>query len=543
MRIDRPAPLFLVFVALTIVAGGAQDAGSPAWTDEEGRPLPYSRTDAAKGSGAGLEAGAGAARFDLAQPFHLEAPGAIAVDLDLDGPARVEIEIFGMQNKSISHFELEAPDPAMTLVFPVTGGVEIEGVGIGLATPADGAATGATLRALRFVPAFRGFSKSHGRTTLSPGLSLFRRSGRLVATIDEPFAGIDAPSGYEPALALDWRPGSALGTIALSVPGARLRHIAIRPGAAGILLPRKWFGEDPKTVEFDAPAALDIVECSARSISADEASVLDLGVVLDLARSPSDRPFDVYRWDAKPSVLVFVFSDYAAQDAALKRLAFFVEKAGYRGRLASDAELAPLHGWNAHDYRASDLSDFFEKARASGFRLDESELAVRSLLLGAGVIRESGGAYVAGEGALISISKESPAYLRSTFMAHEASHGLYFTDPEFADFVRKTWGSVDKDERWFWKLYFGWMNYDTKDEDLMANEFMAYLLQQPNSRVEDYFTKILPSRVLAKHADLEPRVDEWMARYGSSFSERAAALEAWLHARYGFVAARPWSLY
>ncbi|HUX36259.1 MAG TPA: hypothetical protein VMV44_00030, partial [Rectinemataceae bacterium] len=91
--------------------------------------------------------------------------------------------------------------------------------------------------------------------------------------------------------------------------------------------------------------------------------------------------------------------------------------------------------------------------------------------------------------------------------------------------------------------YFGWMNYDTKDEDLMATEFMAYLLQQPLSRVEEYFTKTLPPRVTEKHPELKPRIDEWMARYSPSFVLHATSLEAWVHERYGFVAARPWSLY
>ena len=35
------------------------------------------------------------------------------------------------------------------------------------------------------------------------------------------------------------------------------------------------------------------------------------------------------------------------------------------------------------------------------------------------------------------------------------------------------------------------LNYDIKDEYLVQNEFMAYLLQQPLSEVADYLQKLL----------------------------------------------------
>mgnify|MGYP000928978100 CR=1 FL=1 len=66
-----------------------------------------------------------------------------------------------------------------------------------------------------------------------------------------------------------------------------------------------------------------------------------------------------YRWDLLPSVILFDFRNYDIQDAYLKRLAFFVEKRGFVGRLAPNQEIAPLHGWNAHDYKAEDLARFF----------------------------------------------------------------------------------------------------------------------------------------------------------------------------------------
>jgi len=535
----------IVAVLLSLAACSAREVSDFVWTDPQGGKLGFSRPGSAEGSEGRVESGAPAARFLLSHRFAVKGEGGLALDLALPEAAKLSLVILGGDGKPALDYELGAPDQSMSLVFPLGELQTVRGVEIGIRPFEGGKATVATIKGIAFVPAFHGFSKGSRGTTLSPGFSLLRSGGRLVARIDKPFAGLIAGKGQVPALRLGWRPDSAKGTIELIVPGLRQHSVAIRPGSDGILLPMGWFaaGAATPSVEFVAPPGLDIVECDARAFAGAEAAALDLGVVLNLPRPSPAVPFEVYHWDALPKVLVFDFADYAAQDAALKRLAFFVEKAGYRGRLAPDAEIAPLHGWNAHDYRASDLAAFFAKAKETSFQLGQSEIAVRDILLAAGIIKASERGYDAGEGAMISISRESPSWLRATFMAHEASHAIYFTDPDFNAFIRKEWAGVDKDERWFWKLYFGWMNYDTADEDLMATEFMAYLYQQPVSHVEEYFTKILPPRVLENHPELKPRIDAWMERYSGTFVAHAQAIEDWLKERYGFVAARPWSLY
>ena len=102
----------------------------------------------------------------------------------------------------------------------------------------------------------------------------------------------------------------------------------------------------------------------------------------------SDR--EVFAWDRFPSVLIFDTADYAVQDKLFKRLAFFVEKQGYRGKLLSDAELAPHHAYNAHDYRADSLAEFFEAVRKQNFQLDSDEVELRDILQAEGIIRKEG---------------------------------------------------------------------------------------------------------------------------------------------------------
>ena len=49
-------------------------------------------------------------------------------------------------------------------------------------------------------------------------------------------------------------------------------------------------------------------------------------------------------------MLIFDTASYAVQARFFRRLAFYVEKQGYRGRLLTDAELGSRRGYNAHDY-------------------------------------------------------------------------------------------------------------------------------------------------------------------------------------------------
>jgi len=138
-----------------------------------------------------------------------------------------------------------------------------------------------------------------------------------------------------------------------------------------------------------------------------------------------NKSYEVFRWDRFPSLLIFDFADYAAQDKMFKRLAFFVEKAGFRGRLASDSEIKELHAWNAHDYRAQDLAAFFDAAKKSNFPLSAEEKQLEKILLGEKIIRESSGGVTAGYGGIISISRESADYLRYRFITHEGFHGIF----------------------------------------------------------------------------------------------------------------------
>jgi hypothetical protein len=252
-----------------------------------------------------------------------------------------------------------------------------------------------------------------------------------------------------------------------------------------------------------------------------------------LASPVPDGDFSLYRWDIIPETLVFDFRDYDTQDLYLKRLAFFAEKPGFRGRLGSNEEIAPLHGWNAHDYSTQTLKSFFGMAMQSRFPLDPEELKLLDVLLQRGIlIRSSDGSLAEGKGAIISIARESSAALRRLFIDHEASHALLFQDADYMKLSERLWNSLDSDSRWFWRLHFSWRHYDIKDEFLMWNEMQSYLVQQSQRAVSSYYENLFKRLSDAYPANKE-KLEGMSARVITRAVADAGSLNDYLRTRWG----------
>ena len=202
------------------------------------------------------------------------------------------------------------------------------------------------------------------------------------------------------------------------------------------------------------------------------------------------KEYEVFEWDRYPGILLFDILNYDIQNDFFRRLAYFVEKRGYKGKLWSDEVLADKHGYNAHDYSAESLAAFFNKATEENFPLNKAEQTLKKILIVNGLLIPDGSLVKAGEGGLVSISRESDAGLRSKLLAHEAWHTLFFRDEAFRNFVAAVYYTFDADSRQFLLDFFesqSGLGYDIEDEYLMHNEFMAYILQQRLKDVAEYF--------------------------------------------------------
>ncbi|MDC7220406.1 MAG: hypothetical protein PQJ59_10720 [Spirochaetales bacterium] len=195
----------------------------------------------------------------------------------------------------------------------------------------------------------------------------------------------------------------------------------------------------------------------------------------------------LYLWDEGNNILIFDFKNYEVQDKYFKRLAFFMEKPGYRGTLMTDEEIEGLHGWNAHDYSAEGLVSFYNLAREEDFPLNREELDLRQILLNKGIILFDGKEYLTGEGAIVSITRETSPTLRQRFITHESLHGLFFTDEEFREEIRSYWMGLPENYREIWRFFMVNNAYDPSDEVLMYNEMLGYTLQLHRKEVAGYF--------------------------------------------------------
>ncbi len=204
------------------------------------------------------------------------------------------------------------------------------------------------------------------------------------------------------------------------------------------------------------------------------------------------KEYEVFEWDRYSGILFFDTLNYDIQDDFFRRLAYYVEKRGYKGKLWSDEVLAGKHGYNAHDYSAISLADFFNKATEENFPLNQKEILLKKILIANGLLIPEGDLVKAGEGGLVSISRESEAdpTLRPKLLAHEGWHMLFFRDEAFRNFVAAVYYTFDPDSRQFLLDFFEsqtGLGYDIDDEYLMHNEFMAYIMQQSLRYVPEYF--------------------------------------------------------
>ena len=311
------------------------------------------------------------------------------------------------------------------------------------------------------------------------------------------------------------------------------------------------------TADTAANAATDAVNINTNPVadfplSFDPISV-DPGVILSWPQdSWRDSRFEVFSWDRFPEILIFDIASFEIQARLFKRLAFFAEKAGFRGRLPYDNEIALLHGWNAHNYRAEDLAVFFQTARETAFPLLDEEWELEYILFRHGILRwDPQAGIMPGDGAVLSLAREnSHLSLRPRFLAHELFHGLFFIDEDFRDFSYRRWAALPGYAKNFFIAWLDLQSYDAGFEYLVVNEFMGHILQFSVSNIPWYFGEHLPNLVLASYPDPWAALPATQSqtregrRYwpdlAQVFSAEAEAFSVYVGNRWGLAPGRAW---
>lgn len=199
----------------------------------------------------------------------------------------------------------------------------------------------------------------------------------------------------------------------------------------------------------------------------------------------------LWRFAPDPVILVMIFPSLHEQALTLDRVAEFVERAqaphdrvlgdhALRGAIAATGDDFDTV-YVGHDYRAADLRRFFTFAARDHVALDPEERQLRRQMRDQGLLADGS------VGALISLPPSGTGILdapgRATILRHELSHGLYFTDRAYNDYVRSFWESTMTDqERNGMRGFLASEGYDRSIEDLMRNEGQAYLIHTSDPR-------------------------------------------------------------
>jgi hypothetical protein len=249
--------------------------------------------------------------------------------------------------------------------------------------------------------------------------------------------------------------------------------VAICCGVCGwIFWPRRPVAPPPAPIPPPKQAAISAPAFKIQT--ADEATIL--GHVAE--------HLTFFRFAANPNVIVADFPSLHMQGEMLNRVASLIEKAGLpRHRVLTETQLdAAIRAsgdtadtyYYGHDYRAGALAYFLTTAGHQELPLNAEEQRLRDL------VRQLGWNATSAVGALISIARADQSLtqsMRATMLHHELSHGEFFTDTDYAAYVRSFWlDAMSEEERGAMRHFLGSMDYDTGNEELMYNEMQAYMM-------------------------------------------------------------------
>ena len=319
--------------------------------------------------------------------------------------------------------------------------------------------------------------------------------------------------------------------------GGNSKNLSMIPrfGTHTLYLYPALIGFWPETLDIGTLPGMEITTLSVVGHEKADAPIpADAGTMIEYGPEHwRKEAYELFSWNLAPDILVYVTKDYQEQARMFKRLAFFVEKPGFSGKLHSNETIGNRHGWNAHDYRAEDLARFFRKAREENFTLNPEEEILFRELTANGILRREDGIIMPGSGSVLSVSMETPLALRTKFLIHESFHGLFFTSPRFRIACLDSWRNLSRAEQDFWKMFFSYRTYNINNEFLLVNEFMAYLMQQEKSDLDWYYKEFVANQLTGAYPERKQEIEKFYRDYPDTFLLSATRIEKAAEALFG----------
>ncbi len=92
----------------------------------------------------------------------------------------------------------------------------------------------------------------------------------------------------------------------------------------------------------------------------------------------------------------------------------------------------------------------------------------------------------------------------------------------------KVWNNLDKDSKEIWKMYLDYLGYDSKDQRLVINEFIAYMLQSTDKEEYEYFIELIYYRLRRKYPDKRAFIEEYYKENSKPFSDAIKKLDIFI---------------
>ena len=245
----------------------------------------------------------------------------------------------------------------------------------------------------------------------------------------------------------------------------------------------------------------------------------------------AERDVGIFRFSRQGRVLIIDFPSLMQQGATFNRVSAFIERqhAPHDRVLREDEFGRYLEALGktqetlsyGNNFTVGNLVVFFNLADDQGVPLNGYERALLQLLTAQKLVAKRTGFYQASDpsAVVLSIPKVGAApagaqavntQIRSSIFRHELSHAEYYVNERYAEFCRAFWReALNDDQRKGFREFFARSTYDTDIEEVVINEWQAYLMHTPDKA--------------AFRAAMVGMQDEELEQLRQSFAKQSAA--------------------
>lgn len=261
------------------------------------------------------------------------------------------------------------------------------------------------------------------------------------------------------------------------------------------------------------------------------------------------KAFEVYHLTVGNNIIVIKFSSYAEQRKFFFRLTYFSNQDDTEHHIQPASYYDGMHSYNANDYNAEELADFFNQLAKQHMNPEPGEAVLLNMALSYKIIKKTNADYKPIGGAIISFSMETEIVQRKRYLVHETMHGLFYTVPKLREAIFATIEKLTPTEKYFWYLFLkhkgeldnrpGLSGYNINNKELVVNEIFAHVMQTEPEDMDDYFFTIYIPRMFKLLPEEKQFLENFLNTSSSMFyslrSQFAQALEKYCGLKNGIL--------